>query len=65
MADRITQVAVEVLRQPVPNARVSQVAVEVLRTMIAGGLVSQIAVEVLQDNIVTASGRTFVAGMIG
>ena len=57
MTQRVTQLAVEVVRRPVTaNARATQVAVEVLRRpTTANARSSQLAVEVLRQNIASST----------
>lgn len=61
MANRVTQVAVEVLVTATPSARVTQVAVEALVVANPQARVTQIAVEVLQSN--TNLGPTDMLGL--
>ncbi len=66
MANRVTQVALEVIRESVPSGRVTQVAVEVLHDLSPVARVTQVCMEVIRPNAVAAStARSFVAGVIG
>ncbi len=65
MADRVTQVAIEVLdKSTVLNAVVTQVAVEVLdKSSALNAVVTQVAVEVLVQNVTLPQPMS--AGIIG
>ncbi len=65
MANRVTQVALEVIRESVPAGRVTQVAVEVLHDLSPVVRVTQLCVEVIRPSAVTTTTRSFVAGVIG